>query len=78
MQRSSSLHLENNDMLDDLEDEQYTFTSTASEHSTRNEQRTPRYIQSDWSFLLLQEQEAQQARLLQDQQAQQAQQALEL
>lgn len=68
MQRSSGLHLEHNNMLDDLEDEQYTFTSTVSEHSTRNEQRTPRYIQSDWSILLLQEQEAQQL----------AQQALEL
>lgn len=37
MQRSSSLNLEDNDMLDVLEDEQYTFTNTASEHSTRNE-----------------------------------------
>jgi hypothetical protein len=48
-------------MLDELEDEQYTLTSTTSEHSTRNEQRTPRTVQSDWSLLLLQQQQAQAA-----------------
>lgn len=70
MQHSNDLQIESGDMLYELEDVQYTFTSTTSEHSTRNEQRTPRFIQSKWSLLLLQEQ--------QEQQAQAAQQALQL
>jgi hypothetical protein len=68
MQHSSGLYLESSDILDDLEDEQYTFTSTTSEQSTRNEQCTPRYIQSASSALLLQEQQAQRALQLQKQQ----------
>lgn len=55
-------------MTDDLQDTKYTFISAANEHSTRNEQRTPRYIESDRSYLLLQEQQAQQ---VQQQQLQQ-------
>ena len=70
MQRSGDLKLESSGMLDDLEDAPYTFTSTINEQSTRNEQSTPRYIQSDWGIQLLQQQQAQQ---LQQQEAQQLQ-----
>ncbi|GAB7329419.1 hypothetical protein MBLNU13_g01209t2 [Cladosporium sp. NU13] len=68
MKHSSGLYLENSDMIDGLQDKQYTFTSATNEHSTRNEQRTSRYIGSDWSYLLLQEQQAQQVQQQQKQQ----------
>jgi hypothetical protein len=60
MQHPSGLCLENSDMIDDLQDTKYIFISATNEHSTRNEQRTPRYIESDRSYLLLQEKQAQQ------------------
>jgi hypothetical protein len=69
MQHSSDLHLESDDMTDELEDEQSTFTNTTSEQSASNDQHTPSTIQSDWS-LQLQQQQAQAA--------QAAQQAIEL
>jgi hypothetical protein len=60
MQRSSDLYLESSDMLDDLQDKPYKFTSITNQHSTKNEQRIPRCIETNWFRLLLQEQEAQQ------------------
>lgn len=59
MQHSSDLHLESDDMTDELEDEQYTFTNNTSEQSASNDQNTPSTIQSDGSLQLLQQQPAQ-------------------
>lgn len=64
MEHSSDLHLESDDMTDELEDEQYTFTNTTSEQSASNDQHTPSTIQSD-SSLQLQQQQAQAAQATQ-------------
>ena len=47
-------------MREHLQDTQYTLTSTINEHSTRNDQHTPRSIELE-SYLLLQVQKAHQA-----------------
>lgn len=65
MQHSSGLYHESTDTRDHLQDTQYTFTSTINEHLTNNDQHTPRSIESDWSYLLLQAQKAQQVQLQQ-------------
>jgi len=60
MQHSSGLYHESSDTREHLQDTLYTFTSTINEHSTRNDQHTPRSIELE-SYLLLQVQKAHQA-----------------
>lgn len=60
MPQSRGLYHESSDTREHLQDTRYTFTSTINEHSTKNDQHTLRSIESDWSYLLLQAQKAQQ------------------